>query len=349
MISPQQLLAILVLPLLLLPAASSGHYVPKQGDYLSYYETITLNGGKGNYTGYTENQYVNGTISINSLQPNDIASAFYQYFWKYVNNTGGYLSGSSAGNFTFSYATYHYVNGTDNQTGYSNPFVWFYMNNSLPANGQFYLLNTQMTVVSTDHSYKLPSTGGYVKTIYAQGSGSYPRNDVYGQFTATYTWNAYFDPPTGYIVAYLYTEHDTNPAGDGFTYTELLYVTSTSFSLTPGTAPPSTPSAPAGLLEVAGIVLFAAIILIAITAVVLRSRARRARRTLPQHPSSGRMTYGPPSGQQPSAPPTISFTSKQPPVQQIVVKEVVKVKCQYCESLIDSTDLRCPICGAPRS
>ena len=349
MITPQQLLAFLALPLLLLPAAAAGHYVPRQGDYLRYYETITLNGGKGNYTGYTENQYVNGTVSINSLQPNEVASAFYQYFWKYVNNTGGYLTGSSAGNFTFSYATYHYVNGTDNQTGYSNPFVWFYMNNSLAAKDQFYLLNTQMTVVSADYSYKLPSTGGYVKTIYAQGSGSYPRNDVYGQFTATYTWNTYFDPSTGYIVAYLYTEHDTNSAGDGFTYTELLYVTATSFSLTTGAAPPSNPSAPVGLLEVVGVVVIAAIILVVVTAVVLRSRARHVRR-IPQHPSTGRMTYSqPPPGEQPSAPPTISLTAKQPPVQQIVVKEVVKVKCQYCGSLIDSTDLRCPVCGAPRS
>jgi rubrerythrin len=41
--------------------------------------------------------------------------------------------------------------------------------------------------------------------------------------------------------------------------------------------------------------------------------------------------------------------SGQPAVQQIIIKETVKVNCRYCGSLIDSTAETCPFCGATRS
>ncbi len=56
--------------------------------------------------------------------------------------------------------------------------------------------------------------------------------------------------------------------------------------------------------------------------------------------------HPPPPGPPPE---NIDLTPKQPPVQQIVIKEVVKVKCRYCGALIDSTAETCPICGAPRT
>ncbi len=39
----------------------------------------------------------------------------------------------------------------------------------------------------------------------------------------------------------------------------------------------------------------------------------------------------------------------QPAVQQIVIKETVKVPCRYCGTLMDSTATVCPQCGAPRA
>ena len=124
--------------------------------------------------------------------------------------------------------------------GYVNPSVWFVMDNSIPTGGTFSLLNTVMTVISTNYSYYLPSQGRNVNVIFAQGQSSYQRNDIYGQFSATYTWKAYFDPSTGYIVGYSYNEQDNNNAGTGFTYTEELYVNSTSYPLT--TAASGTPT-----------------------------------------------------------------------------------------------------------
>jgi len=87
-----------------------------------------------------------------------------------------------------------------------------------------------MTVESSDYNYFLPSENRNVYAIFAQGDSSYQRNDDYGQFTATYTWKAYFDPVSGYIIGYDYTEHDTNPSA-GFTYTEKLHITQASYPL----------------------------------------------------------------------------------------------------------------------
>ena len=155
-----------------------------------------------------------------------IVSANYSYSYSWSNSTGTTETGNPSGDFTFSSLTFLYVNGTDDQTGYVNPTVWFCMDNSIPVGGTFSLLNTEMTVMSQNYSYYLPSENRNVNVIFAQGVSSYDRNDEYGQFSASYIWNAYFDISSGYIVGYSYIEHDTNSSGTGFTYAEDLYVTS---------------------------------------------------------------------------------------------------------------------------
>ena len=244
--------------------------------------------------------------------------------------------------------TFLYINGTDDQTGYVNPTVWFVMDNSIPVGGTFSLLNTEMTVTSKSYSYYLPLQNENVNVIFAQGTSSYQRNDVYGQFTATYTWKAYFDPSTGYIVGYDYVEHDTNPSGDGFTYTESLHVTSTSYTLTaaPATATSSNSSGGnSGSTQYLGYIA-ALILVIIVIAIIIYAVSRRSRR-LPKHPYQ--QAPPPQSPPQTSTPENINLIPKQPEVQQIVIKEVVKVKCKFCGALIDSTAETCPICGAPRT
>jgi rubrerythrin len=88
---------------------------------------------------------------------------------------------------------------------------------------------------------------------------------------------------------------------------------------------------------IVGIVLVIAVVEILIYAF------SRNRKKLPKHSSQQQYPRpGPP-------PEDINLTPKQPPVQQIVIKEVVKVKCRYCGALIDSTAQVCPECGAPRT
>ena len=343
-------LVVVILLFTAVAAPAARAYVPHVGDHFGYYEVISLGAGTGDYAGYSEQTIVNGIETINGANPDGTASASFSYSWTFSNNSGTTDTGDSAGNFTFSPVTFLYVNGTDDQTGYVNPTVWFVMDNYIPVGGTFSLLNTQMTVISKDYSYYLPSQGRNVNVIFAQGNSGYERNDVYGQFSATYSWKVYFDPSTGYIAGYYYEEHDTNPSGTGFTYTENLYVTSTSYQLTaaPATNPPVetlTPvvSVPTGgsstIIYLTGLALLLIFIIIVVLVYALSRRGRR----LPQHPYQGQ---APP----PSPPPeNIDLTPKQPQVQQIVIKEVVKVKCRYCGALIDSTVQTCPICGAPRT
>ncbi len=344
---------LLFIGLFVAPVASA--YVPHVEDHFSYYEVTDLGSGTGDYTGYTEHATYNGVETINGVNTDGTVSAHYSYSYSWSNSSGTTETGNPSGDFTFSPTTFLYVNGTDDQTGYVNPTVWFVMDNSITVGGTFSLLNTEMTVISTNYSYYLPSQTRNVNVIFAQGQSSYERNDIYGQFSATYTWKVYFDPSTGYIVGYTYDEHDTTPSGTGFTYTENLYVTSTSYQLTaasPNSTNVETPT-PAASITITTPILIpnlayivgAAIFLVAVVFIVVLILAisRSGRKTLPQHPYQ---QMPPPPGPPPE---NFNLTPKQPPVQQIVIKEVVKVKCRYCGALIDSTVETCPICGAPRT
>ncbi len=321
------------------PVIAAATYVPHQGDHFNYHEVESLGSGTGSYSGYTEQTVVDGKETMNSVDASGVVSASYDYSWTYSNSSSSSTeTGSQSGSYTFSSADYYYIDGTDDQTGYVNPTVWFLMDNSIQNGGAFTILNTQMTVESTSYSYYLSSQNRNVNAISAQGTSSYERNDNYGQFTAAYTWKAYFDPTTGYIIGYEYVEHDTNPSGDGFTWTDNLYVTSSSYSLTTATGGNSSATLNVGLIAAIALVIIVIIVIIIIIAI---SR----RRSLPKH--SPQQEYSPPTSPPPV--PQIDLTPKQPQVQQIVIKEVVKVKCRYCGALIDSTAETCPICGAPRT
>jgi hypothetical protein len=232
------------------------------------------------------------------------------------------------------------------------------MDNSIPVGGTFTLLDTQMTVISRNYSYYLSSQNKYISTIYAQGSSNYQRNDIYGQFNAAYTWKVYFDFSTGYIVGYTYEEYDTSPSA-GFKYTENLYVTSTSYPLTTAAAGPTpapsiyispSPRTSTTTQFVPNLILLPAlafVLVIVVIVVVLFAVSQGSKKPLPRHPYQQPYQQPPPP---PGPPPeNIDLTPKQPQVQQIVIREVVKVKCLYCGALIDSTAPTCPFCGAPRT
>jgi len=325
------------------PVYATSSYTPRAGDYFNYHEVVTLNNGEGSYAGYTEQTVTDGKETMNSIDSSGTVSASYSYTYSFSNSSGSTQTGSMSGDYTFSSTSYLYVNRTDDQTGYVNPTVWFLMDNSIPKGGTFTILNTVMTVQSTSYSYYLASESRNINTIYAEGSSSYERDDEYGQFTAAYMWKIYFDPVTGYIVGYNYVEQDTDPQGDGFTWTDNLSVTSTSYQLTGASSTAPSGGSPLTTQDV-GIIAAIVLVIVVVVIVVL---ALSRRKTLPKH-SQPQEKYTPPA---PSPPPqNIDLTPKeQPPVQQIVIKEVVKVKCRYCGALIDSTAQTCPICGAPRT
>ena len=339
----------LLAALLLVPSASASgsHYVPQVGDSFQYAETVSLNGGVGNYTGYTEDSHYTGSIALTAVLPNGTESASYQASGTYSNNQGQSGPWSESGMFTFSATTFHYVRGTDNQSGYVDPYVWFYMDNTLSNGSMFYALNTPMTVVSTDHPFAdSASATGYVRTIFSEGNGSYQRDDSYGRFTATDQWMLYTSPTTGYVVGYVYTETDRDAGGDGFTYTDTLTDSHTSFPLAAASAPPPPPATfPWGTVIVVVVAVVILLVVIAVIVWAVRSRSRRPGH-LPRHPAAEGAgvvpTFAPPT-------PVNLIPRDQPPVQQVVLRETVKVPCRYCGTLIDSTMTACPKCGAPRT
>jgi hypothetical protein len=348
--APGFVLALALLVLLAPSAAATGaHYVPRAGDGFHYSEQIVLGDGTGDYQGYSENTAITGDIGVSAVAPNGTESASYANTDSWSNSTGSGYSWSSSGTFTFSANSFLYVQGTDNQTGYTNPYVWFYVANTSGVGASVSLLNTPMSVLGTHYSYSLGSPyNEYVTAIFAEGNGSFDRNDVYGQFTATYNWKAYFDPSTGYILGYVYTEQDTNSSGDGFTITDTLHDTSTSFPLTPASGPSSSSSGSSFPYVLVGVILVVVVVVIIIAIMLSRSRRRTpAAPPLPRHSYGGNVGFGPPPG---GAPPPIHLTpSGQPAVQQIVIRETVKVNCRYCGTLMDSTATVCPNCGAPRT
>ncbi|HTP53352.1 MAG TPA: zinc ribbon domain-containing protein [Thermoplasmata archaeon] len=335
--------------------ATGGHYLPHVDDSFAYYETIVLDHGTGNYTGYTEHQWINGSEEVTVVGGSGTDEAAYNYTGLWVNNQGAppeTFYAPTIADYNFSATTYRYLaytSGTDGQYGYTNPYVWYYANNSLGVGGRFDLLNTEFNVTNLNASYPVApslSSTGYAKTIEGVGTGSFGRDDSYGVFTARYTWTVNLDPGTGYIVGYLYTEHDTDGSGDGFTWTDALTVTHTTYALTPDSAPPAA-SAPAAGPPVLLIVIVVVVVLLIVIAVALALRGRR-RPSLPQHSSGGTPQYSP--GPLGPPPPAVSLTpAGEPPVQQIVMKETVKVNCRYCGTLISATDTVCPNCGAPRT
>ena len=348
------------LPIVLLVLSSGAAvplgYVPHPGDKFVYAETIQISNGTGNYTGYTEVDHYTGNIAVTAVAANLTVSASYAASGNWSNNQGQSGPWAEKGTFSFSASTYHYVQGSDNQTGYVDPYTWFFMDNTLASGQSFYSLNTHMSVVSTNYSFPLASSStGYVKTIFAEGNGSYQRNDSYGVFDASYNWKEYYDPGTGFIVGYRYTETDRDAGGNGFTYTDDLTDTSTTFSLTPAaaTTSPSSPSqggvSAGNELVIAMVLLVVAVVVIVIIAVLLKRRSQgqpKMDRNIPRHahaevPAQA-PTYGPPA-------PVRLTPADQPAVQQIVIRETVKVPCRFCGTLIDSTDTSCPKCGAPRT
>lgn len=323
-------------------------YVPQKGDSFSYTDTTTVNNGQGSYTGYTDQTQTTGSETVNSVGGSNVSSSYAQSY-HFSNNQGNSSSGTSSGNFTWSSSTYTYLKGTDNQVGYSSPiYVWFYMNPSLGVGQSFWALNTHMTINSKNFSLLLPSEGNrYVQTIEAVGTGQYQRNDAYGTFTATYTWTQYFDPTTGYIVGYNYSEHDDGSyqgQSGSFTYSDILFVSATSYSLTAGSVPvSSTTSVSLASPTFIGIIILATIVLLVLVGVVIYFVTRR-RKKLPPHSA----TPVPPPSSQPSAPWQSNVDLGSKPSEQVVIREVAKVNCRFCGTLIPTTVDRCPYCGGPR-
>lgn len=357
-------ISVVVLCLLVLVVVSpAAAFSPRQGDQFTYHEVATTGNGTGAYKGYTDQTVTDGSESVTGVSGSTVFAHFaYNYVFS-DNQAANTTTVSRSGFYTFDSADFFYLNATDDQSyclgtqHYAHATVWFAMNNSLTVGDRFSLLSTVFTVTSRNAIYVDPATGQDIRVISAQGSGTYSCNDAYGTYTAPYTWDVYFDPASGYIVGYHYVEQDNGTyqgQAMSFTYTDDLYVKSTSYPLTavPGQGTATTIQAtPTGSTttypathpqsDLTHYYYGAGALVIILIAILVYAGTRRKQGDDPHMPR-----HSEPPQPSSSAPPTIDIEPRsQPPVQQVVIRDVAKVQCQYCGTLVASTDEVCPHCG----
>jgi ribosomal protein S18 acetylase RimI-like enzyme len=70
-----------------------------------------------------------------------------------------------------------------------------------------------------------------IQGVELQTTGSFLRDDSYGNFNANWVDTYWFEPKSGFVLAETYIEQDSNAAGNGFRWRELATVTSASYGV----------------------------------------------------------------------------------------------------------------------
>ncbi len=219
--------------LVLLAAAPAVAGTPQMGDFFEFDQTTTIGNGAGyDYAGYTETTHSHYRYTVTSVSGGNAAVQGIGS-WTYSNSTGYSLSGNEPYSIVFSLTDRSYVSGID--VGGVDPAtakVWFWISLPVHVGDPVQILDEYLTVQSTSATYwvgAVPHTA-----ILVGGTGEYPRNDVYGTFSANFTDQYYFDPNTGFIAGEKFSELDTGTGlflGDSFVNTTTLTVTSSSYAL----------------------------------------------------------------------------------------------------------------------
>src|SRR5438876_5586318 len=221
---------LLAIGALLLPFAGVAAIAatPHVGDRFDYDYNTNVDGGTGDYYGYTDHMRSHSSYSVQSVQGDQVTVRGLGS-WTFDGSDGTHQSGTVDVTPVFSLTTRRYYSGIDVNT--SNPnttTVWFWIPTPTTAGQTIPVLDDIFTVTSTDATLWL----GVVphKTLLLEASGQSKRNDPYGQSDPTYHDQYYFDRDSGFIVAELFDEHDANFAA-GFHYHAEVWVTSSSYSV----------------------------------------------------------------------------------------------------------------------
>lgn len=211
-------------------APSSDPRDPTAGEWFAFSYDIYLDNGAGNYSGYTEQTLENYRYDIESVVGSNV-TVFGHGTWTYSNNSGGSSSGGWTETFSFSDTTRKYLWGFDVNGTYTDPSVWFWIPAPVQVGEELPILDANYTVTSLrsdvwQGTVPVPDVG-----IELQASGAYTRDDDYGIFSASWDDSYWFDPSTGLLVGEVYTEQDSNAAGDSFRWREIAAVTSSSYPI----------------------------------------------------------------------------------------------------------------------
>jgi len=191
-----------------------------------------LKGTGGWYQGYTENFRGNGHYAVDFV--GNTAQVTAHVSWHFVSRLNGYKEEEYGFNdtyvFTYSLTTGTYLSGTDQDYNTTGMNVWFHIPQGISGTS-YSLLDTSYDVVGSSLIWvgnTMPFSG-----IKLSSSGTYARDDVYGQFTADYFVKNFFTLD-GHLIGELYTEVDEGYDADtGFWSTfkinSYIFITSSSY------------------------------------------------------------------------------------------------------------------------
>lgn len=192
--------------LVLLSAAPAVAGPPQANEFFEFDQTTKVSDGGGAYYGYEETTQSHYRYTVASVS-GDNATVQAVGSWSYSNTTGMSSSGNPSYTPVFSLSSRRYLSGIDVVVSDpSSAAVWFWISVPVSVGQVVHVLDENLTVQSVSATYWMGAVPH--ATILLEGRGSYPRNDVYGNFTATYTDQYYYDPSSGFIVAEHYTEQD---------------------------------------------------------------------------------------------------------------------------------------------
>jgi RimJ/RimL family protein N-acetyltransferase len=199
---------------------------PVAGEWFEYDYNWYLDQGTGDYAGYSETMLSHSRYSIVGVAGDEVVVQG-EGSWSFSASDGASDSGRISTSFTFSASSRRYLAGIDVEGPFVDPAIWFWSPATVRVGDPVRILDDVLTVVAIDDTV---AVGGVPRSAARLTStGTYARDDVYGQFSVFYSDTYRFDRPTGYVLAESYEEQDVN-ASASFRWRADVVVTSSSFT-----------------------------------------------------------------------------------------------------------------------
>ncbi|MBY9004429.1 MAG: GNAT family N-acetyltransferase [Candidatus Lokiarchaeota archaeon] len=196
-------------------------------DYVYNWDII---GTGGWYSGYSENFRANGHYEIDHI--GTVASVSCVITWTFQAWLEGYLEENYGGtdyySFTYSLTDGQYLSPGDQEYDATGLNVWFHIPGGIQTD-TYSMLNETYEFVGDGliwSGHLMPFTGKRLVS-----AGQYSRDDVYGQFEATYTIDEFFTPE-GYLIGEILREEDKGYSSgyySEFVLNSYVFITSSSY------------------------------------------------------------------------------------------------------------------------
>ena len=194
---------VLVLPALL-AVPSQGQPV-EPGTWFEYDFNTYTDQGAGDYEGYWDEMKSHSRYTITGVIGDEVTMRALGS-WDFRASDGTEYGDALDLTFRFNLTSRRYIGPYDVDGVYTDPSIWFWVPVPLTLGGEVRILDDVLEVRALDN----PIWFGLVPRSAAllESTGSYARDDAYGQFNAQYRDRYWFDRETGFVVAELYEERD---------------------------------------------------------------------------------------------------------------------------------------------